>query len=304
MEAAMFMIELGTLCLATALFGLKSNTLFIHRKENDKREIWVASVSGNCQSFFIVSTGMRLIQKFKTLIHQGFAPPVKEMRVEEAYDKWAGSYDLQPDNLILAVDTAIFRHFTRSLLLKDAQIVDVGCGTGRYWSYLYNGQPASLTGYDVSSEMLKQLQQKFPAANIYKQENHLLQNNSNSVDLLMSTLTMAHLSGIETFIEEWCRVVKPGGNMILTDYHPVALANDAKRTFSFEGKQLAVESRIYPVDAIIAMAKKYGMQLVDRIEKQIDETMLDWYIRQNAVPVYEKYKGTPIVYGLSLQKTI
>lgn len=245
---------------------------------------------------------MQLVQKIKALIHYGFAAPVKEVRVEEAYDKWAKSYDQQPDNLILAVDTAIFQYFTRSLPIRGAQIIDIGCGTGRYWEYLYERQPRSITGYDVSSEMLRQLQLKFPDANVYRQENHLLHHENNSVDLLISTLTMAHLSNIESFIGEWCRVLKPGGDMILTDYHPVALANEARRTFSFGGKQLAVESRIYPVDAVIAIARKYGMVLQDHIEKQIDETMLDWYIRQNAIPVYEKYKGTPIVYGLSLQK--
>src|SRR5215475_14812675 len=89
--------------------------------------------------------------------------PVRQPESEpaEAYDIWAESYDDQPDNLMLALDNAACREILGGLPLEGATIVDIGCGTGRHWSALFDRSPARVAGYDVSKGMLDRLQTKY-----------------------------------------------------------------------------------------------------------------------------------------------
>ena len=156
----------------------------------------------------------------------------KETEPEAAYNLWAKSYDSQPDNLMLALDEELFSGLLNNIIVENKIVADIGCGTGRHWKKIIAKNPKKLIGFDVSGEMLKILQQKFPEA-----ETHLLINNeldtleNNSCDIIFSTLTVAHIKNIRKAITEWNRVLKPGGDIIITDYHPSALAKGGKRTF-------------------------------------------------------------------------
>jgi ubiquinone/menaquinone biosynthesis C-methylase UbiE len=221
----------------------------------------------------------------------------------EAYDIWAESYDNQPDNLMLALDGALCKEFFAVFPLTGRSIVDVGCGTGRHWPALFNRSPARLAGYDVSIGMLNRLKQKYPRA-----ETHLLSGVSlpgladNSCDLVLSTLTVAHLPDLPAAIAEWARVLKPGGDMLITDYHPTALAKGGQRTFREKERLIAVRNHIYPIPQLRGIAYRLGLTEVTLTERKIDETMRPWYEQQNALPVFRRFLGVPIIYGLHLKK--
>src|ERR1035437_10198276 len=157
---------------------------------------------------------------------------LKDEEPEVAYDLWAESYDSQPDNLMLALDEEVFSGLLNNINIKNKIIADVGCGTGRHWKKIFDKEPQKLIGFDVSEGMLKMLQQKFPQAETHHLINNELQDLKNeSCDCIFSTLTIAHIKNAEEAIREWNRVLKPGGQMIITDYHPLALAKGGKRTF-------------------------------------------------------------------------
>ena len=106
-------------------------------------------------------------------------------------------------------------------------------------------------GYDVSEGMLRKLNEKFPQA-----ETHLLSGNklpelqNDSIDCIVSTLTIAHIQNAEQALLEWSRVLKPGGAMIITDYHPEALAKGGKRTFTYHKKTIAIKNYVHTIDDI------------------------------------------------------
>ena len=227
---------------------------------------------------------------------------IRETEPETAYNLWAGGYDQQPDNLMLALDNEVFSALLNKLPLVKLDIIDVGCGTGRHWYQIMSQKPGRIVGYDVSMEMLNMLKQKFPGQQVHRQIGHLLKEADNSFDLLVCTLTLAHISNAAAAIREWYRVIKPGGSMIITDYHPVALQRGGQRTFSHNGRLVAVKSYVYPIAFIIQTAISLGMEVITLTEKNIDDTMREWYVKQGALPVFEKFKGTPIIYGCCLKK--
>src|ERR1700730_3183828 len=115
-----------------------------------------------------------------------------------AYDLWSAEYDDQPDNLMLALDAEIFYDLFQMVPSPDQVIADIGCGTGRHWKTILRNQPRSLTGFDASDGMLQMLKKKFPAAITFKSnENILPQVQTASVDLVISTLTIAHIENID-----------------------------------------------------------------------------------------------------------
>jgi len=227
----------------------------------------------------------------------------KESEPAAAYDIWALSYDHQPDNLMLALDEALCGGLLARTIVTRRVIADIGCGTGRHWKKLFDRQPSQLIGYDVSAGMLDILRQKYPQAETYLlNDQHLPELAQASCDLVLSTLTVAHIPDLGAALTEWCRVLKPGGEMIITDYHPTALLKGGQRTFRKGDKVIAIKNHIYPVQEVLAMAQALGLEKLSLTETRIDDTMRPYYEKQNALSVFNRFRGVPIIYGIHLKK--
>jgi SAM-dependent methyltransferase len=221
-----------------------------------------------------------------------------------AYDIWASSYDHQPDNLMLALDEELCARLLSRVILTNRIVADIGCGTGRHWKKLLDQGPARLVGYDVSPGMLEILRQKYPQAEVHLLEDGVLSKlPTDSVDLVLSTLTIAHIADVEAALKEWHRVLKPGGELIFSDYHPVALARGGQRTFRSGGKTIAIRNHIHPIKKIRSVAGALGMQELVFAERTIDESMRPYYARQQALATYQRFLGVPILYGFHLKKS-
>ena len=232
--------------------------------------------------------------------------PIRRKGAEPAaaYDLWAHSYDHQPDNLMLALDEGICSQLFSHVAPGNKVVADIGCGTGRHWAKILSYRPARLVGYDVSPGMLDILQKKYPQA-----ETHLLQGgllselSAGTVDLVLSTLTIAHIPDITAALKEWHRILKPGGDLIITDYHPIALARGGQRTFRAGDTVIAIRNHVYPIKKIRAITARLGLREISVVEKKVDETMRPYYERQQALATYQRFQGVPIIYGIHLKKS-
>ena len=239
----------------------------------------------------------------KKIIRKPFESRTRTITPEKAYDIWAEDYDTQPNNLILALEEQLFSVMLQNISLQNKVIVDVGCGTGRHWEKIYGENPKHLLGFDVSDNMLAILKSKFPGAITYKLfDNQLYVLSQQFCDLLISTLTVAHIDKIEEAFKEWNRVLKPGAGLLITDYHPEALSRGASRTFRHREKLIAVKSHIYPLRDIISIAACWGFSMTRFSERRIDESVEHYYINQNADHLYRHFFGTPIIYGIHFRK--
>jgi ubiquinone/menaquinone biosynthesis C-methylase UbiE len=222
---------------------------------------------------------------------------------DAAYDLWAADYDSQPDNMMLAWDEEIFSSLINNMKLQNKVIADIGCGTGRHWKKIYEREPRKLIGFDVSEGMLCMLKQKFPESETYHLINDELKELENqSCDIIFSTLTIAHIQNAEKALHEWDRILKLGGEIIITDYHPTALAKGGRRTFNYHGKTIAVKNYVHSIGKIKGIARQLDLEVFHFIEKSIDESARPFYEKQSALHVYERWKGTPIIYGIHLKK--
>jgi len=221
-----------------------------------------------------------------------------------AYDIWAEEYDRQPHNLMLKLDEELLDHFLPSFSLKGKAVIDIGCGTGRHWAKINEMHPRKLTGFDISLEMLKKLKKKFPGAECYQvQENSILPYAENSIDMIISTLTMAHLPDPVNALSEWARVLSPAGMIYISDFHPQVLGNGGSRSFTVRGKRHVVKNYTHSIHSITAIFQRAGVESIGKKEIILTQKLRGHYESQDAMHVYKKFYGMPLIYGLLLKKS-
>jgi ubiquinone/menaquinone biosynthesis C-methylase UbiE len=210
-----------------------------------------------------------LIKTLKRYFNRAaIASPVNEKDVVEAYDLWAANYDSQPGNLMLDLDEFLFNNLLGNVDIDNKNIADIGCGTGRHWPKIFDEKPASVTGFDVSPGMLEKLKLKFPGAQTEVITDNLFSKiEDQAFGVIISTLTVAHIENIEEALRAWCRILSSKGDLIITDFHPEILAVGGKRTFNHQNSRIA-----------------------------------HYYRQQNALAVYEKFKGFPVIYGMHFRR--
>jgi ubiquinone/menaquinone biosynthesis C-methylase UbiE len=99
--------------------------------------------------------------------------------------------------------------------LEGKRALDVGCGKGRFARVLAERYPkAQLVGFDLSEAMLR-----FAAPGIHACSGTMtaLPFASGAFDCVYATESLEHAVAIETAVSEMCRVLKPGGRLVIID---------------------------------------------------------------------------------------
>jgi ubiquinone/menaquinone biosynthesis C-methylase UbiE len=204
---------------------------------------------------------------------------------------------------MLDLDEKIFSSLLENIDLENKLVADIGCGTGRHWQKIYEKSPALLTGFDVSAGMLKQLRIKYPSANTRHVTDNLLKGLPDaSFDCIISTLTIAHIKDIHETIASWSRILKVGGDLVITDFHPAILAKGGKRSFRSGNKTLSVLNYVHPLEELLKILGENGFGFIKLEEKFINDEVRFYYENQHAINVFDRFNGMPVIFGLHLKK--
>ncbi|KHK95799.1 hypothetical protein LK09_17310 [Microbacterium mangrovi] len=140
------------------------------------------------------------------------------MEAREAYDLVAAEYAaLIPDTRYeTALDLAMIDQFAE--LVGTGRVLDAGCGTGRMTAHLRERHPElSLTGVDLSEQMLVQASRAVPGVDFVQGELAALPCASASFDGVLVWYSTIHTpdEGMPAVFAELHRVVRPGGPVLL-----------------------------------------------------------------------------------------
>lgn len=158
------------------------------------------------------------------------ASEYKELEVtsREGYALWSATYDAVPNPLIAVEQPVVDALLQRLLPLKTA--VDVGTGTGRL-ALNPARRGVKVIGLDPSPEMLRAARRTAQAAGLLdiefieaSLEDGPIPAGSEQFDLLTCALVLCHVRDIRAAVRECARLVRPGGHLLLTDFHPQAVA--------------------------------------------------------------------------------
>ena len=185
-----------------------SHTIRSHYRINDQLEFLVVTSRDRTRTKLILSSEFN----------------AREVGIQEGYAAWAATYDF-PNPLVRVEEPVVEAILAKLPPLSNA--VDVGTGTGRLALMLARKGIAKVTGVDATPEMLSVARQsalKEGLANISFEQAVLgeesLPFDSGSVDLVTSGLMLCHLPNLRFAIVECVRLLRPGGRLLLSDFHP------------------------------------------------------------------------------------
>lgn len=167
--------------------------------------------------------------------------------VAEYYDEWADEYDRTLARWRYEAPEQTAARL-RAALDRDSVILDAGCGTGLSGQALATAGFPVIDGIDVSSRSLA-LAAKL---GVYRSlarvdmQKPPLPFEDDSYDGLACVGVLTYLPDSEGILEEFCRVVRPGGVMVLTQ------RNDILEERDFPAVLEAMQSRGLLADAAIS----------------------------------------------------
>ena len=217
------------------------------------------------------------------------------------FNRWAQVYDAQCNPLLLLEER---RAAPLLPSVRGGNVLDVGCGTGRWLTHLEALHPASLMGIDCSRAMLKHARKKvLPATKLEHGHSSALPGEDAWYTLVIASFLLSYVKDLQAFAFECARVVRPGGWLLLSDMHPVTAAEQGwKRSFHVDGAtvDIAVHSRF--LAEIIAVFAQNGFDVEVLIEPAFDEPERRAFVDAGKLAEYEKLVGVPAIYILKLRK--
>nr|WP_281376731.1 methyltransferase domain-containing protein [Edaphobacter lichenicola] len=221
----------------------------------------------------------------------------------DVFDTWAQVYDEQPNPLLM-----LEQRFLSQILpdVSGLDVLDAGCGTGRWLQLLASRGPASLTGVDSSHKMLHRAATKLGAACSLRLGSCVaLPIPTAAMDLVVSSFVLSYLESLQNFARELHRVTRPGATVFLTDMHPeTAALCDWKRSFTHEDSTETVPAHRYSLQEITDIFQAYGFELLTNIQPDFDSEEKKVFEDNGRPELYEACAKLPAIYILQLQKKV
>jgi cytosine/adenosine deaminase-related metal-dependent hydrolase/ubiquinone/menaquinone biosynthesis C-methylase UbiE len=219
----------------------------------------------------------------------------------EAFDTWAEVYDTQP-NPLLALEERVLGSMMPDV--RGLDVLDAGCGTGRWLQRLVDRSPRSLLGVDISPAMLL-------LAGIKLSQKCSLRNGSctalpvsdTSCDMVLSSFVVSYLEDLEAFAREIDRVARPGATIFLTDMHPETEAfRGWKRAFKVKGAEMQISARGWDLQQITQAFQARGFKLVSLAEPAFGPEERQIFEESGKLELYHSTEDLPAIYVLQLRK--
>jgi SAM-dependent methyltransferase len=138
-----------------------------------------------------------------------------EYDLKDGYGLWSETYD-QPLRLFPVEEPTVHRLLDG---LPAGRVLDAACGTGRHAAWLA-ARGHEVVGVDASAAMLAKARAKLPGCRFEQGDLGSLPLPNQSVDAVVCALALVHLSDLRPAFAEFARVVRPGGQVVVSDVHP------------------------------------------------------------------------------------
>jgi 2-polyprenyl-3-methyl-5-hydroxy-6-metoxy-1,4-benzoquinol methylase len=149
----------------------------------------------------------------------------KFMPVEKLYNEWSKKYDTD-SNLLIFLEEKVSNSFIGNV--KNKEVLDYGCGTGRYAIKLAK-QGARVTAIDFSSEMLKKAKIKANNQKVkidFSKQDISKYSTNKKFDLIISMLVLDHIKNLKKVVGVIDKSSKIGTKLVISNVHPEMLRKD------------------------------------------------------------------------------
>jgi SAM-dependent methyltransferase len=133
-----------------------------------------------------------------------------------AYQQWAAGYDAEAGGGLFATDEPVVAEYLSGRASGAA--LDAACGTGRF-AELLSKRGYRVIGVDSSPDMLAYARGRVPDGEFRLGELDRLPLPDDSVDVIVCALALVHVPRLEPVLAEFARVLRPGGDLVISDMH-------------------------------------------------------------------------------------
>jgi malonyl-CoA O-methyltransferase len=212
-----------------------------------------------------------------------------------AYERWAPLYPPTAHNpLMRAEQQAMLEHLPP---VAGKRVLDLACGTGRYSRLLAEAEAAQVVAMDFCVPMLRQVSAAARVCGSMMQ----LPFAGQAFDVVISGLALGHAANVHPWMAEVARVLKTGGSLLYSDFHPEAARAGLPRSFKDQNDRTwTVPHRGYDVafQREAALAAGLAVEVVQevRVGFELQETF------PNSNAFYRRWHGLPIVLVVRARK--
>lgn len=161
--------------------------------------------------------------------------PAREVDLAAGYALWSTQYDAEANEL-LGPEAAALEQLLAPLSWTRG--LDAASGTGRHLARLAVGQ-ATIVALDQSPKMLERSRSRCrrEAVSAHHVQGDLgsLPFPAHEFDLAVCALALCHVPDLGSTFAELARVLRLGGHLVLTDFHPDAVAWGFRSEFAQNG---------------------------------------------------------------------
>ena len=195
----------------------------------------------------------------------------QRIKVREGYDLWSRIYDERASSLV-ALDR---RHTLPHLHPRTGErILDAGCGTGGHLDSIRRSG-ALPVGLDFSAGMLaaaRRIHHETPL--VQADLNRHLPVRSRSFDAVLCTLVSEHLSDLHHFFEGVFRVLRLGGRLVFSAFHPAMAAAGVEANFEIEGMEYRLGAELHTQEDYLSSIADAGFENLTWSEFEVDDQLV------------------------------
>jgi ubiquinone/menaquinone biosynthesis C-methylase UbiE len=181
------------------------------------------------------------------------------MNTQEAYNRWADSYDN-----VVNKTRDLEQSAAKSLLANAdfSRVLEIGCGTGKNTVWMAE-KAAELLAIDFSEEMMNVAREKIKTSNVlFRQADITKEWKFPNVTLITCSLVLEHIENIDFIFQEVAKTLEPGGCFYLCELHPYKQLQASRAKFEYEGKLIQLEYFIHHISDYYYAAHKNGLHCI------------------------------------------
>ena len=188
--------------------------------------------------------------------------------------------------------------------VAGCDVVDFGCGTGRWLARLASRHPTSLRGIDDSIEMLQVAEKKCGLrAQLSCATLTDLPLPSQTADTALASFVLSYVEDLERFAMEAARVIRDGGHLLVSDMHPeTAKQLNWKRGFRVGQTSAEPKTTQRSLEQVIATLTSAGFELELLMEPALGEAELRLFESERRLKDFEAARNRPAIYVLQLRR--
>jgi ubiquinone/menaquinone biosynthesis C-methylase UbiE len=205
-----------------------------------------------------------------------------------AYRRWAPLYPPVAHNpLMRAEQRAMLHHWPE---VAGRRVLDLACGTGRYSQLLTEAGAGEVIALDFCVPMLMQVPNSSRVCASMMQ----LPFAPGTFDVVISGLALGHAADVGPWMIEIARVLRIGGTLLYSDFHPDAARAGLTRSFKdIDDETCSVPHAQYAVETQIEAAKAAGLQVETVHEVRVGIELCEPFTKGE--DFYRNWHGLPIV---------